>query len=142
MVVVALAAVGFTALRSPSDLWAVVLFSATLAVLSASTLMAVLRRGADLARWVGFALFGWIYLVFSLVLTVEARDPRLMRSGTPPLVTELLAGYFSQPTTTPEFYVRAILHSLGTVISGVAGYVLASLINARGVDPPRRDSAG
>jgi hypothetical protein len=35
----------------------------TLLVLAAATLLAVFRQGADRAHWVGFAAFGWLYLL-------------------------------------------------------------------------------
>ncbi|MEX2138352.1 MAG: hypothetical protein WD894_03775 [Pirellulales bacterium] len=38
------------------------MFTAALAVISFAVLAAIFRRGAKQAFWVGFALFGWLYL--------------------------------------------------------------------------------
>ena len=40
-----------------------------------SVLLAVHRTGESRAYWLGFALFGWAYLVMSLVPPIEARLP-------------------------------------------------------------------
>src|SRR5579864_1038142 len=71
--VVCFAAVEVASMRAASDLWDSILFSATLALLLISTLLAVHRRDRRRAFWVGFALFGSAYLVASLVTPVESR---------------------------------------------------------------------
>src|SRR5579864_5045870 len=71
--VVCFAAVEVASMRAASDLWDSILFSATLALLLISTLLAVHRPDRRRAFWVGFALFGSAYLVASLVTPVESR---------------------------------------------------------------------
>ena len=68
-------AVGLAALRSADDAWDSGVLGVTLAVLLISVLLAVHRTGHGRAYWLGFALFGWLYLVVSLVPTIEARLP-------------------------------------------------------------------
>jgi hypothetical protein len=71
--VVAFAAVAIAALREASELWDSSLFSLTFAALLVATLLAVHRTGRSRAFWGGFALFGWAYLISSLIPPVEAR---------------------------------------------------------------------
>lgn len=72
------AGVAFAALRSPSDTWASALFTLAVALLLVATLRAVHRRDHIRAYWLGFALFGWAYLILSLV---PETTPRLATTG-------------------------------------------------------------
>ena len=73
LVVVLFVAVGFAALRESNEIWDSGLFTLTLVVLLISILLAVHRTEARRAFWLGFALFGWIYLGLSLVPSIESR---------------------------------------------------------------------
>jgi hypothetical protein len=73
LVVVLVLGVGFAALRESSEIWESGLFTLTLAVLLASILLAIHRSEARRAFWIGFAVFGWIYLGFSWVPAIEYR---------------------------------------------------------------------
>jgi hypothetical protein len=73
LVVVLFVAIGFTALRESSDLWDSGLFSVTLGVLLISILLAIHRAESRRTFWIGFALFGWGYLVLSLFPATESR---------------------------------------------------------------------
>jgi len=73
LVVVLVLAIGFAALRESSDLWESGVFALTLAALLISILLAVHRTESGRAFWIGFALFGWIYLGLSLVPSIESR---------------------------------------------------------------------
>jgi hypothetical protein len=66
-------AVGFAALREATALWDSAVFSVTLAVLSVSVLLALHRADRRRVYWLGFALFGWIYLGASLIPPIECR---------------------------------------------------------------------
>ena len=68
-------AVGLAALRAATDAWDSGVLGITLALLLISVLLAVHRTEGRRAYWFGFALFGWVYLVMSLVPPVEARLP-------------------------------------------------------------------
>jgi hypothetical protein len=71
--VVVFVAVAIASLREATDLWDCGVFTATAGLLLASVLWAVHRTGLRRAFWLGFALFGWVYLVASLVPAVEPR---------------------------------------------------------------------
>ena len=73
LVVVLFVAVGFADLRESSDLWESGVFTLTLAALLISILLAVHRTESRRAFWIGFTLFGWIYLGLSLVPSIESR---------------------------------------------------------------------
>jgi hypothetical protein len=73
LAVILVLGVGFAALRESSDLWESGIFTVTLGVLLISILLAVHRYEAKRAFWLGFALFGWIYLGLSLVPSIESR---------------------------------------------------------------------
>ena len=64
---------GFAALRESNDLWDSGIFSLTLGVLLTSILLAVHRKESRRAFWIGFAMFGWVYLGLSLVPSMESR---------------------------------------------------------------------
>jgi hypothetical protein len=70
MIVVLACGVGTAALNAATAVWDSIVFSATLLILTFSILLAVHGRGGF---WLGFALFGWVYLVASLIPSVESR---------------------------------------------------------------------
>jgi len=73
LAVILVLGVGFAALRESSDLWESGLFAATLGILLISILLAVHRTESSRAFWIGFALFGWIYLGLTLMPSIESR---------------------------------------------------------------------
>ena len=68
-------AVGLAALRGASAAWDSSVLGLTLVVLLASVLLAVHRTGAARAYWLGFALFGWTYLVLAEIPGIGVRLP-------------------------------------------------------------------
>ncbi len=68
-------AIGLAALWEATEVWDSAVFGATLALLSLAALMAMHRREARRAFWFGFVVFGWTYVVVSLVPSVQARLP-------------------------------------------------------------------
>jgi hypothetical protein len=73
VILVLVLGVGSAALRESNDLWDSGIFTLTLTVLLISILLAVHRTESRRALWLGFALFGWSYLGFSLVPSIEPR---------------------------------------------------------------------
>ena len=65
--------IGFAALRQSSDLWESGVFTLTLGALLISILLAVHRTESSRSFWIGFALFGGMYLALSLVPSIESR---------------------------------------------------------------------
>ncbi len=73
VILVLLLGVGFGALRESNDAWDSSIFNLTLGMLLISILLAIHRAEKRRAFWMGFALFGWIYLGLSLVPSIESR---------------------------------------------------------------------
>ena len=73
LLVVLFVAVGFAALRESNETWNSRVFTLTLAALLISILLAVHRTESRRTFWIGFALFGWIYLGLFLVPSIESR---------------------------------------------------------------------
>jgi hypothetical protein len=68
-------AVGLAALRAATDTWDSGVFGVTLSLLLFSLVLVIHRIERRRAYWLGFALFGWAYLLMSMVPTVEVRLP-------------------------------------------------------------------
>ncbi len=79
LLIVLFLGIGLAALRESTDLWDSGLFTATLAILLFSMLLSVHRKESRRAFWIGFALFGWIYLGLVLMPSIE---PRLITTKT------------------------------------------------------------
>jgi len=92
MALVLLVAVGFAALRSTSALWASAVFTMTVALLWAAILGAFAGRGRARLTWLGFVVFGWIYLLTTFWLWPEGNGV-----SAPPYLSKHLLDYF-QPT--------------------------------------------
>jgi hypothetical protein len=73
LLVISFLAVAIAALREATDLWDSGVFTVTAGLLLASVLLAVHRTGRGRAFWLGFALFGWSYLIANLIPPIEAR---------------------------------------------------------------------
>jgi hypothetical protein len=65
LAVVAMAALGFAAIRVASPGWAGGLFSLSILAMLTSVLGIVYRRGSKRVFWIGFAVFGWTHLVLA-----------------------------------------------------------------------------
>ena len=75
LVLVLVLAVGFAAWKRATPALEGAVFGSVLIVLLTSILLAVHRRGSNRAAWLGFALFGWSYLVLVQIPAVSARLP-------------------------------------------------------------------
>src|SRR4051794_30627867 len=75
LMVVFFVAVAVAALRASTDAWDSGVLGLALVTLTMAVLLAVHRTERRRAYWLGFALFGCVYLVASLVPTIESRLP-------------------------------------------------------------------
>jgi hypothetical protein len=73
VILVLLLGVGLAALRESNETWDSGIFSFTLGILLISIPLAIYRTEKRRAFWLGFTLFGWIYLGLSLVPSIESR---------------------------------------------------------------------
>jgi hypothetical protein len=73
LILIIVLGVGLAALRESNDIWDSGVFTLALSALLISILLAIHRNESRLAFWIGFALFGWAYLVMSLVPSIGSR---------------------------------------------------------------------
>jgi hypothetical protein len=73
MIAVAVIGAGAAALVKPNRAWALVLLALFQIALLTAILGLLLRRGPRRTWWVGFALFGWAYLIPAFFLPDEYR---------------------------------------------------------------------
>jgi hypothetical protein len=73
MIILLFLGVGFAALRESNEIWDRSIFSIMLGVLLISILLAIHRTERRRAFWLGFAVFGWIYLALTLIPSIESR---------------------------------------------------------------------
>jgi hypothetical protein len=74
-------AFSFAALRAANPAWDAVCLGVTIFVLPLSILLAVHRQGKRRAFWLGFAIFGGVYFLASLIPSVESRLPSTKALG-------------------------------------------------------------
>lgn len=65
--------IALAALRESNEIWDASVFTLTIGILLTSVLLALYRRERQRAFWVGFALFGAVYLGLSAIPSVESR---------------------------------------------------------------------
>src|SRR5262249_876529 len=105
------------ALRNASDLWASLVFLATLGLLATALVGILQRRARARAFWQGFALFGWGYLVVAF-------GPWFADSVAPKLPTSHLIGYAHSKVVRDEWRLATILYDRSL---GAANHALASI---------------
>jgi hypothetical protein len=142
MAVVLYLSLGFAALRNADSLWASATFTLSIVAISTALLGALIRRGRARPVWIGFALFGWTYL---LVSTLPPRASGGLGFGPLPLPPNLIEwGMASvQPYLWPVppgqmWNAGEVLtpyeqvgHSLGIVIFGSVGGVVGRFLAMR-----------
>ncbi len=90
MAVVLFVAVGFAALRSPTELWASVIFTLAVFILLVAVIKVVGQDGPERSFWLGFSVFGWGHLLLAFRSSIGFRSsPNLLPF--PKLLTSRLA---------------------------------------------------
>jgi hypothetical protein len=116
--VILVSGVGLAALKEASDVWQQGVFTATVAALLISLLLALHRTGSKRAFWTGFALFGWAYLALSAIPSLESRlvTTRLLAFLYPKLPGELHSGISSLGFS--HWTYQAIVEGDTTIVTG------------------------
>jgi hypothetical protein len=140
LAVVLAAAIALWAMSRPTPGRTAVMYTLVVGALSGSALQAMTTRGRARLGWLGFALFGWVYLALSLwplsrgsfrAFTRPTPDSGLFVSET---VFELL-----RPAGLPEIHEFAMIgHAVTAVIAGALGMVAGRAVWGRN----ERSSAG
>jgi len=126
----------FAALRNADEFLASVTFTLTTMTISAALVGAFVRKGRARTAWIGFAVFGWAYLLIDLLPPASGGlgfgpPPRLIEWGfarLQPYLRPVPPTQFSEDYLTP--YER-VGHSLGIMIFGLIGAVLARLLASK-----------
>ena len=131
-------AVGFAALRSPSEFASSGILTFTVCTLLYATLAAFLRRGRHRDFWTGFALFGGVYL---FLVRSEPYVQHLDSYWTYLPTTHLMNRFIRYSWSTSNdsgayavFQQGQILHFLFTLVIAFVGGVLASWMGVRVVN--------
>jgi hypothetical protein len=139
MLAVLVVALGLAALRNASEIWAGATFLLTCAVLTLAIVGVVCRDQSERAWWLGFALFGWGYLVLAFWSSLELPTSALLNwlqmrlNAAPPggggMQSVMLAGGFGggsgQPSTDP---FQQIGHCLWALLAALIGGVVSTLL--------------
>ena len=67
MAVVLFVGFGFAALRNADNFWADATYTIAIISLATALLGAIVRRGTARVSWIGFAVFGWTYLMLDFL---------------------------------------------------------------------------
>ena len=133
---------GLAALRNADTLWASASFTLSILAISTALLGALIRRGRARPVWIGFAVFGWTYLLAS---TLPPRASGGLGFGPVPLPPNLIEwGMASlqpylRPVPSGQMWNSGSLltpyeqvgHSLGIVLFGSVGGVVGRFLAMR-----------
>jgi hypothetical protein len=133
---------GFAALRNADRLWASATFTVSMLIISTALVGALVRRGRTRPAWLGFAVFGWTYLLIGILPSRASGGlgfgplpwpPNLIEWGLASLQPYLrpissAQMFMSGPLLTPYEQVG---HSLGMVLFGSVGAAVGRLLGVR-----------
>ena len=133
---------GFAALRNADRFWASATSTLGIVAISTALVGALVRRGRARPAWIGFAAFGWIYLLIS---TLPPRASGGLGFGPLPRPPDLIEWGLAnlqpylRPVPSGQMWNSAfvltpyeqVVHSLGIVIFGSVGGVVGRFLAVR-----------
>ncbi len=136
---VVVAALGLAALRNASHVWAGATFVATCGVLWLAIVGVVCRTDKSPAWWLGFALFGWGYLVLAywspdslpttgLLNALETRLRATHHVGGAPQGAMLAANFGGAAVRRPNQHFAQIGHCLLALLAALLGGASSTLL--------------
>jgi hypothetical protein len=121
LAVIAIVGVAMAALRNPSYLWANAAFTAALLAVVAAVVNAIVGKGARRAYWLGFALFGGVYLaVCSIPALRDSVCPHLVTEAIFDMVYPYTAPASPQPPPAPP-YMATVLNGATFTVTPTPG---------------------
>jgi hypothetical protein len=138
MAVVAYVAFGFAALRNADAFWANATFSVAVIMTLGASLGAFPRNGKTRMTWAGFAVFGWAYLLLSVL---PPRADGLFGFGPvpwPDLPMAFAMSYlypYIQPPSGFQPEHDQVLYSLQLILFSLVGAVVGRLVAVKGDRP-------
>jgi hypothetical protein len=126
---------GFAALRNADEFWASAAYTLAIILVAGALVGAFTRNGKARAPWVGFAVFGWTYLLIvhlpgKPLLMVEWATARLQ-----PYVKPLPPGMGGEAAGDYLMSYEQVSQSLGVILFGLVGILLASLLAVKDERP-------
>jgi hypothetical protein len=132
---------GFAALRNANEFWASATYTLAIIMITAPLVGALARKGRVPMTWVGFAIFGWSYL---LIPQLPPWSSGVRGGGPIPRPVLLIVCGFSciKPyINTPLFGMGSwieyeqVSHSLGIILFGLVGAALGHLLAVKDERP-------
>lgn len=133
---------GFAALRNADGLWASATFTLSIVTISTALAGAFVRRGRARPAWIGFAVFGWTYLLIGIIPPRASGGLGFGPLPWPPNLIEWgmasLQPYLKPVPAAQMFMSGSLLtpyeqvgHSLGVVLFGSVGAFVGRLLAMR-----------
>ncbi len=137
MVIVLYVALGFAALTNANYFWADATY--TLAIISIATALlgTIVRKGTARVPWIGYAVFGWTYVLLDVLPSWVNSGFGFARVTRPNLmlmwgIGQLKPYISSSPNLLPFDQVS---YSLGMILFGLIGIVVARVVAVKDAPP-------
>jgi hypothetical protein len=136
MIVVLLVGFGFAALRNADDFWASATYTLAITMITVAVVGALSQKGRARATWIGYAVFGWTYL-----LVVQLPPWQIGGLGFGPIDKPVLLIEWGiaklQPYVHPTGAASDLMRyeqvslSVGIIVAGLVGAVVGRLVRAQ-----------
>jgi hypothetical protein len=133
MAIVLAVAFGFAALRNADHFWADATYTLAIGSIAAALLGAIVRKGPARVPWIGYAVFGWTYVLLDLLPSWTPSGFGFGRVTRPNLMIMWGIGRLKPYiNTSPDLLpYDQVSYSLGMILSGLIGAVLARLLASK-----------
>jgi len=133
MAIVLYVAFGFAALRNADHFWADATYTIAIISNSAALVGAIVRKGRARVPWIGYAVFGWSYVLLDLLPSWTPSGFGFQRVMRPNLMIMWGIGRLKPYiSTSPNLLpYDQVSYSLGMILCGLIGAVLARLLASK-----------
>jgi hypothetical protein len=120
----------FAALRNADRFWANATYTIAIFSVATAVLGVIIRRGAARVTWIGYAVFGWTYVLLDMLPSWTSRGFGFERVVRPNLIIMWAIGrlYPYLNTSSNLLQYDQTSYSLGMILCGLIGAVLARLL--------------
>jgi hypothetical protein len=127
MAVVLYVGFGFAALRNADHYWADATYTIAIISISAALLGAIVRKGTARVPWIGYATFGWTYVLLDLLPSWTPSGFGFERVKRPNLMIMWGIGrLYPHISTSPVLLpYDQVSYSLGMILFGLIGAFVA-----------------
>jgi uncharacterized membrane protein len=133
MTVVLYVGFGFAALRNADRYWADATYTIAIISIAAALLSAIVRQGTARVPWMGYAIFGWTYVLLDLLPSWTPSGFGFERVVRPKLLAMWGIGRLYTYINTSQNLIQydQISYSLGMIVFGLIGSFLARFLATR-----------